>query len=206
MRGKPKRHGARLSDLTQMKRIHEADWFWFEGQGWKVNARGSGLFVHILRALLGVFNEALNKQRRVFVFRFDVRLKCFSETNRVASSIVSQLRKRAELLYPGSAFRYCWVREQGVFDPQHYHFVLFMDGRYIQHPHRLQREIQVISALLEGVPHWSGYHRIDRLSDRYLETLQQASYHISYLAKVRTKGKRLDTVRDYSISRLKGGS
>ena len=188
-----------------MKRIHEADWFWFEGQGWKVNAKASGLYVHILRTLLGVLNEALTTQRRVFIFRFDVRLRHFSETNQVASSLIRQLRKRVKLRYPDSTFRYCWVREQGAFDPQHYHFALVMDGRYIQHPHHLQEEIQAICIELEGAPHWSRYHRIDRHSENYCKAIQQASYHLSYLAKVRTKGNRPNKVRDYSASRTPGG-
>ena len=71
----------------------------------------------------------------------------------MAASLSRQLCKRGELRYPNSTLRCWWVREFAALDAQHYHFALFMDGRYIQHPHHLQEEIQAICIELEGAPH-----------------------------------------------------
>ena len=189
-----------------MKTIHKASWYWFQGKGWMVNAKCSGLYTHILRAVIGIFQQALSSHRRVFVFRFDIRPKIESETNAFASSIATKLRLASRLRYPKSSFSYCWVRESHALKVEHYHFVVFMDGRHIRHPHTLQIDLRNICAEQGGSHHWAGYHLLDKTKNEYDQSVQLASHHLSYLAKVRSKGDRPPRTRGFSTSRMDWGA
>ena len=60
-------------------------------------------------------------------------------------------------------------------------------------------QLKEIWSQLEGSSnHWAGYHNINRGD---MEAIQNAIYHISYLAKTRGKGYRPTQTKDYGWAR-----
>lgn len=179
-----------------MKHIIYNNHYWLNDRAWHINTTKSGIRTDILRVLLLRFNDALEQHSKVFVFRFDLHLPKHTPTNTVISPFLRQVGRRAKRKY-GNSFRYVWAREQEKSKQQHYHFTLFMDGNKIKSPHYLQGWIEDAWAQTDGNCHWSGYHRILRGDET---ALQEAAYHISYLAKPRGKGYRPPQTKDYGSS------
>lgn len=75
-----------------MKHIHYEDWYWFNDHAWRVNARKSGLYTHILSSILSQFNNILVKHSKVFVYRFDIRVSGYTEDNKVISDLIRRFR------------------------------------------------------------------------------------------------------------------
>jgi len=100
-------------------------------------------------------------------------------------------------------FAFIWVREQDESDVPHYHIVIIVDESRIHHPGRLlERLKQIWREVSEGghlIYVKDCYHIIDRDDEAELGTL---IYRVSYMGKLRSKGKRLSSTNDYSTSRL----
>ena len=184
-----------------MKHIHYEDWYWFNNYAWRVNARKSGLYTHILRPILSQFNDMLVKHSKVFVYRFDIRVACYTEDNKIISDLVRRLKKRIKVHYRTADMSYCWVREQERSKHQHYHLVFLLYGRKVRYPYKLNKWIAAYSEFFDLKPHWAGYHNVRRDQADYEVKAQEACYHISYLAKSRGKGYRSAYTQDFGTSR-----
>ena len=184
------------------KHIHHYEWYWFNESVWNVNAKASGLYTHILRPLLRLYEAILNTHSKVFVYRFDIRVSQYSEDNTIISGLIRRLKKRIKTHYGLKKVTYFWIREQERSKNQHYHVLLMLDGQKVRHPYQINQWINHYSELFDLSPHFAGYHNVRRDRDNYEIVKEAACYHISYLAKVRGKGHRPDQTKDFSHSRF----
>lgn len=96
-----------------------------------------------LAALNAVMASALNQYRKVFAFRFDLRLHegvdashdhfSNSVVSRFVDSLKAKIRYNRESAAKsggshGTKVRYFWVREVGASERVHYHFVVLLNG------------------------------------------------------------------------------
>lgn len=86
-------------------------------------------------------------------------------------------------------------------DKQHYHLALFLPHRIIKsHFVIFEIALEIWKRLGGASVSYSDSHIV--LRDDF-KSLQQAIYHLSYQAKLWTKGRRHSKVKDFSMSRLK---
>lgn len=182
-----------------MSKTIKSDIYEYLGRLWKVNSKESGLRTNILRCLLGQFHYMLGRHRKVFVCRFDLSVHYYTETNELMAMLFRRLSRRIKIYY-GTDLTYCWVREhKPSTEAQHYHCCVFLNGSKVNQPYILQWLLKMIWSPYFGRCHWAGYHNLDRHNQ--LE-LQDATFHVSYLAKTRTKGYRAPQTKDYGHSRI----
>lgn len=183
-----------------MKRVTNSPIHTHGGKRWWINAGdGFSLRTDILKCLLGQLDVMLQHHRKVFVYRFDLHVSEYTNNNKLVTNFNRRLFKRIERHYETNHIADCWVREQEKAKQQHYHYVLILDGGKVQNPYELNKWI---TGLWEphGSVHFVRYHNISRDDE---ESIQAASYHISYLAKPRGKGYRPIQTKDFGASRLK---
>jgi hypothetical protein len=180
--------------------IH-SDQYWRHNQAWSINSTSSGIRTDIMNCLIDQLVAMVSRHNKVFLFRFDLRLRTETPNNKIMSDFNRRLFRRIKRHYATNEVGFAWVREKEKAKSQHYHCALMLDGNKIQLPQRVQSWITEIWTSLDGYrPHWSAYHNIRRNDS---ETVQKAMYHISYLAKPRGKGYGALHTKDYNSSRLK---
>ncbi|MDG2646575.1 inovirus-type Gp2 protein [Vibrio parahaemolyticus] len=181
-----------------MSKIITTELYYFNDKLWRVNPSKSGLRTDILRCLLGMLDSALAKHRKVFIFRFDLSVNEYTRNNELIAKLVRRLSRRVKAHYKAD-LSYCWVRELERAKKQHYHFCVVIDGSKVNHPHMLQEWLILIWEQF-GRCSWAGYHNVERGDSL---ALQDATYHISYLAKPRGKGYRATQTKDYGHSKIR---
>jgi len=185
------------------RHIHRYNWYWFDGSGWRVNAKGSGLLTHILRPMLTLFASMLDSHSKVFVYRFDLRIPEHTADNKVISDFLRRLKKRIKAHYKTGDVAYFWVREQERAKRQHYHVALILDGHKVRHPYQINLWIHDYSDIFDLTPHYSSYWNVRRDRADFESKKADACYHISYLAKSRGKGSRPPQTKDFGHSRFR---
>jgi hypothetical protein len=198
----PERPEKKPKRTNNGKRIIHDDTYTHNGQTYKVNTSKSGLYAEILRGIIEQFQIALMKWKRVFVLRFDLHTHAFSDDNRRISAFRKRLFQKLKRHYGFKDIGFCWVREHERAKAQHYHFVLFLDGRLIKHSSKITPMIK--AAWEDGtgtytVPYIKHpFHFADHEA-----IIGEAVYRVSYLAKPRGKGYRPPQTKDYQCSRMK---
>lgn len=163
---------------------------------WKVNPKGSGLRTDILKSLLTMFNLLIETHSKLFVFRFDLHLRNNIEPKKL-SRFFENLGRSIKSRYDSKMY-YFWVREQVKANFQHYHVVFFMKGSVIQ-------EIGFLEVVIKkywdkhGTYSRCNFHQVERAVQH---TIDNASEHISYLAKVRDKEKNPPASKNFGHSRF----
>ncbi len=170
------------------------------GAAYEVNAAKSGIYTQILHRMLAQFEICEAKWGRVFVLRFDLHQRFYSQDSKHISMFRKNLSRRLEREYGMSEMGYAWAREQERSKSQHYHFAIMLDGNKIRHSAKLLRIIKdtwqrKTSNTMPTIP--KPFYFVDDASIK-----ADAIYRISYLAKVRGKGYRAKQAKDYSCSRL----
>jgi hypothetical protein len=184
------------------KQIIYDDTFTHNGKTYRVNSKKSGLYVEILKPIIEQFEIGLKKWRRVFVLRCDLHTKVYTKDNAIITAFRKRLNQRLKRYYGFKEIGSCWVREQERAKTQHYHFVLFLDGNLIRHSSKINELVR--AAWDDGtgtytMPHIPRpYHFVDSE-----DTMQDAIYRVSYLAKPRGKGYRPPQTKDFQCSRMK---
>lgn len=163
---------------------------------WRVNPKGSGLRTDILKPLLAMFNYLIEKHNKLFVFRFDLHLRDNLEPKKL-SRFFENLNRSVKSKY-GSKMYYFWVREQEQANFQHYHVVLFIKGSIIQEYGFLSAAIKKYWDRHGTYSGWNS-HQVERYEQ---QTIDNASEHISYLAKVRSKDKNPPASKNFGHSRF----
>jgi hypothetical protein len=174
---------------------------------WSINAGFSksgyplAIYTKPLRAIINQLNAMTRQYSRVLVVRFDLHLDSHTDNNTQISKFTKLLLNRLRTKYKLNDIGYAWCREQERSKQQHYHMVIFIEGRKIRTPECIWEMIQDTWWFVRGghmtmVP----YHMVYR--DDY-QSQQDAIYHLSYLAKTRGKGYRPIQTKDYGNSRLK---
>lgn len=166
------------------------------------NSQRLGIHPEILKPIVEQLYICKLRWNRVLMIRADLRQKHYTGDSKMVSRFRKNLGRRLERAYNLPDFGFAWVREQERAKKQHYHFALFLDGDVVNHSAKVNT---VIQSTWEAVsPGNSVYHpQKCFINIRDEETMQDAVYRLSYLAKTRGKGRRPPQAKDFSTSRLR---
>lgn len=188
-----------------------------------VMVKGDGYYREPLIAIKDQLDAMLSHHSKVFVFRFDIRIKkdsyyddegiehgTFTDDNQIITNFLKVfnrwLKRRYKLLRVG----YVWCREIEKAKKQHYHLVLMVDGNKINATTSLHntikpkiKELAIEQGLVEHIP--PNAYMVDNADlnkDDY--TLYKAAfYRASYLAKVAGKNIKGERANNFQTSRVK---
>lgn len=199
----PKKQGKtkRGSKTRNRKTVTKNEFVTYKGVTYRVNPKKSGLYVETLRSMIDQFEIAASMWSRVFVLRFDLHQDFYTDNNKLVSKFIKRISIKLKREYGFKKIGFCWVREQEKAKAQHYHCVLFLEGRKVQHSKRIMEFIKHAWESPVGgfhVPYFSRpfyFGKRDEIAD-------QVIYRISYLAKTRGKGYRPLQTKDFQCSRL----
>ena len=178
------------------------------GREYQINANKSkkqGCFIEILRAIDSNLTAMLSYHCKVFVVQFVVHCRDYEAKNRGMSNLMRVIKKRLARKYGCLRVAGGWVRETGAGGGgvQHYHVAVFLDGSRVRWNLGVQVLVnEILEARGYSRPSFRRSHMVRRSDE---ESIQGAFYHLSYLAKTRSKSNRLPATNDYSFSRLKLG-
>jgi len=187
-----------------MKRVVMDNQIKLNGQNYRINtnrSRGQGCFLEILRAIESNLASMLSFHCKVYVVQFIVHCHVFEQTNSGISDLMRVFKKRLSRRYELLRIAGGWTRETGRSGIQHYHVVLFLDGNKV-------RWFRGVQDLISEIMRMRGYpcpsfvkshmvHRDER------QGMSEAFFHLSYIAKTRSKSGRAPSTNDYSFSRLR---
>ena len=184
------------------KRVIFDDTFLHNGKSYQVNPDKSGLYAELLTRIIEQFEIAQAKWKRVFVLRFDLHTHRFTDDNKLITAFNKRLFQKLKRHYGFKDIGFCWVREQERAKTQHYHFVLFLDGRLIRHSSKISEMVR--AAWEDPTGTFTVWHvkRPFYLTNSE-DIIQKAIYRVSYLAKARGKGYRPPQTKDFQCSRMK---
>ena len=162
--------------------------------------KGQGCYLQILVKTFESMTAILSYHCKIYVVQFSFNPYDFSPTNAPISRVIAVIKKRLIRRYKFSRIVTGWVRETGQSGIQHYHVALMMDGNKIN---RQGAVMSLITEILESrnfpAPHFTKPHMVKRGD---WEAFKRAFYHLSYIAKVTSKGDKPKTTNEYSFSRL----
>lgn len=201
LNNKGKRQAARKKTRNR-KTVMRKDIFEYRGKSYRVNSAKSGLYVETLKSMINQFELAAKKWSRVFVLRFDLHTHYYTGDSKRLSKFSKRLFMRLRRDYGFKEIGFCWAREMERAKSQHYHFVLFLDGRLVRHSKRINELIK--AAWDDGT---GAYHVPFIKRPYYFGSGEQITddviYRLSYLAKARGKGYRDKQAKDFQCSRMK---
>ncbi|MCL1047525.1 inovirus Gp2 family protein [Shewanella electrodiphila] len=175
----------------------------FNSQDWLVSSKPSGIYTAMAKSMLTQFFNMLSHYKRVHVLRFDLRQDSYNENNKRITQFLDRLKYRFKKnKYNFVRIGYAWVREQETSDAQHYHFVMFFDGRVINYPKSILEIIGEVWYEMAGssyVPK-NCYYNVSR--DNH-SNWWKVIYRISYFAKATGKSKCPLQTKNYGTSRIK---
>jgi hypothetical protein len=174
----------------------------YKGALWLVNAKPSGIFPSMAKNFIDQFFNMLSHYKRVHVIRFDLHQRDYNPDNSRMTKFIRRLKKRLIAKYKLIRIGYCWVREQDTAAAQHYHYVLFLDQRVVNYPHKVLSIIAEVWQQMAGFSYTPKHCYYNVTRDDYL-TMLKVVYRISYFAKVKGKGIRPPQTKDYSTSRIR---
>lgn len=172
------------------------------GQTWIVNSAGSGLISHAIKAMVGQVDAMLSHHSKIHLIRFDLRMYQFTDNSKIISIFNRRFHKWLKRKYNLKRVGFIWCRELETAKQQHYHYVLMIDGHKVRHP------IEILNKAKEiWDTHLSGseftpkncYYNLKR--DNH-DSIQNAIWRISYLAKARGKGYKPAQTKNYGTSRI----
>ncbi len=177
--------------------------FEYEGVSYKVNVTGSGVYREIMHRIIEQLQTGLAIHGRLMVVRFDLHSDSFQADNAEIRAFRRRIMVWVERTYQTRHIGFVWARERETTKHQHYHFALWIDGNKIQHPKKLLAHIMQTWEAIDPSSHSMPYIKKPFYFVDNQETLADAVYRVSYLAKTRGKGYRPEQVKDYSTSRLR---
>lgn len=188
-----------------MKRPHFADEVLLGGVRLSVNnGEGKyGCYKAILEQIHSQLTAMQSFHSKVMVLRIDLHVDQYTADNLVLSRFLEKVKRRLTEHYKAKRVGYIWVREMEKAKKQHYHLALFIDGNKIQHPakliHWIEERWQSRGQPKPYTPQ-NCFYTLRRNDGRGFDA---AFKRLSYLAKIRGKGYRNESVNDYSASRIK---
>ena len=177
-----------------------------EGENWEVNVGDRGQYKICpshLKKMITQLNIMVEKYPRVFCVVFDLHLPDYSDDNTIISKLWRRLIPIIKAKYQVKDVGYCWTREQEKAESQHYHCVLFLNGKQIRYPGDLLDIIALSWELVGGAHCYVPEHCYYNIKHNDFQTKQALIYRLSYHAKQRGKGRRAMQTKDYGTSRLK---
>lgn len=186
-----------------MKRVTQAKTEKVGGFDYNINtnaSKGQGCFVEILDAIESNLSSMLSYHSKVFLVQFVVHCHDYEERNKGVSKLMAVFKKRLSCKYKCRVTG-GWVRETGKSSVQHYHVALMLDGNKVKWGSKIRElVIEILETRNYPRPSFANHHMVFRNNP---QSLQNAFYHLSYLAKTRSKSDRLPTTNDYSFGRLR---
>ena len=187
-----------------MKRVTMDNTIVIDGREYTINANKSkrqGCFVEILRKIESNLMAMLSYHCKVLVVQFVVHCHDHEARNQGMSDLMRVIKKRLSRKYGGSRVAGGWARETGGSGVQHYHVAIFLNGNNVRWNSGVQKLVnEVLETRGYPRPSFSPSHMVYREDER---GIQEAFYHLSYLAKTRSKSDRLPATNDYSFSRIR---
>jgi len=175
---------------------------WYETRAgiWPVQAKPNGWMPKPMKALGERFCDVIEQHSQVLIVRFDLHVPQYTEDNAQVSEFMAKLSYWTKRHYKGvNEVRYVWVREHEKAKQQHYHVVLMLNGNKIRNPYYIHEKGKEIWSSLRGTSyHISKHHHFHR--DDH-DSICEAFYHISYLAKARGKGYKPHHTKNYGANR-----
>jgi len=175
----------------------------YAGNTWFINSKKSGIYTHMMKGMLDQVEAMLSHHNKVFLLRFDLHQPSYTDNSEHVSKFIQRLSDHLTVKYKLSRFGYAWVREQEKAKQQHYHCFILLDGNKVQESGYILKAAKKYWELyFDGSLCWPTgrcYHRLTR--DDHA-ALQDAIYHISYLAKGRGKGYKSAQAKNFGRSRV----
>jgi len=172
------------------------------GNTWWVNSQGSGLIKHSINAMVKQVDAMLSHHSKIQIIRFDLRVYEYTENNVMITVFNRRLHKWLKRNYNLKRIGFIWCRELETAKKQHYHYALMIDGHKVNYPYDVTIKVKEIWQQLDGSEYFPDncYYNIKRND---YESIQGAIWRLSYLAKARGKGYKLDQTKNYAVSRIK---
>lgn len=187
-----------------MKRVTMDSSIAIDGHQYSINTNKSkrqGCFVEILCRIESNLTAMLSYHCKVFVVQFVVHCREYEAKNKGISNLLRVIKKRLLRKYGSARLAGGWVRETGKSGVQHYHLAILLDGNKVRRSMGVQNLVNEILEVRD-YPRAS-FNKSHMLLRGNEQSIQETFYHLSYLAKTRSKSNRLPTTNDYSFSRLK---
>ena len=162
-----------------------------------------GCYLDILVRIKEQLDCMLTYHNKVFVLRFDFRVREYSDDNALMSSYMKMLIKRSKRHYKLKRVGYVWARETAKSDVQHYHCAIMLDGSKVWVAARVLKFIDEIAERWDLPRPYTPKNCYYNLRRNERESYERCFYRLSYLAKTSTKVARPKATNDYSTSRLK---
>lgn len=159
----------------------------------------------MLKQMLGQLDVMLQHHSKVHLIRFDLHQPTHTDDNKRITTFVRRYSDALCREYGFTRVAYCWAREQEKAKAQHYHFVFILDGHKVQGGQKLARLARKTWEQMGGTE-WTPKRHYYNLTRNDHQSLQDAIYRVSYLAKGRGKGYRPSQTKDYGTSRIKPAS
>ncbi len=167
-----------------------------------VNGQHSGIYLTMANKMINQVDTILKHHSKVHLIRFDLRLYAYSPNNQVITKFNRILFKWLKRSYQLKRIGFIWCRETETAKQQHYHYVLMLDGHKVRHPHDILIKVKAIwECQLQG-SQFTPKHCYYNIKRGDYNSLQEAIWRISYLAKVRSKGKKPAQTKNYGTSRI----
>ena len=172
------------------------------GHTWWVNSQGSGLISHTLKAMIGQVDAMLSHHSKIHIIRFDLRVYEYTENNGIITAFNRRLHKWLKRKYNLKRVGFMWCRELETAKQQHYHYALIIDGHKVNYSLEVNNKVKELWRQLDGSEYFpkNGYYNVKRYD---YDSIQDAIWRISYLAKARGKGYKPDQTKNYGTSRIK---
>lgn len=187
-----------------MRAVVRAERVTLEDVALAINATAKqGCYMEVLEALKSQMDAFLSHHARMLFVRVDIRQHTYTDDNRPISDLMRKLNKWLKRTYRITRIGYLWVRELEKAKQQHYHLVLMVSGKEVQHPGRIIQEVERIAEGWGWPKPWTPdrcfylVHRSDAGAYR------EAFYRGSYLAKERGKGYKSANDKNYGHSNIK---
>jgi len=174
------------------------------GKAWFVNAKKSGIYTGMMKEILEQIEAMLTYHNKVFLLRFDLRQAEYLERSQHVSKFFEKLSKRMKSKYGLKRVGYFWVRELEKAKHQHYHCFILLDGNKVQSPYYITEIArQYWEVHFDGSLSWPSNRSYYQLTRGNHDLLQEAIYHVSYLAKGRGKGYKPAQSKNFGRSRIR---
>lgn len=172
------------------------------GKIWWVNSAKSGLISHTIKAMINQIDAMLSHHSKVILIRFDLRLYEYTENNGIMTTFNRKLHKRLKRKYNFKHIGFMWCRELETSKNQHYHYALMIDGHKVDLPYGIIAKIEEILQDLDCSVFFPTmcFYRMKR--DDH-QSIQDAIWRISYIAKSRGKGYKPSQTKNHGTSRIK---
>jgi hypothetical protein len=176
--------------------------FEFNDTKWKVKGGDGGLNKRHLARLFLQMDIMLTKYSKVCVIQFDLHMLEYTSDNNKMAIFKRRLLGQVSSKYKISErdIAYFWCREYEKGKGQHYHWAVIVDGKKVRSGYPTNAMAKLAWEQMDGTFHARQYHNVSRTS---LNSQCEVMDHLSYLAKVRTKGYAGDKVKSFSSSKLK---